>query len=434
MLLNFYEVLLMSDLLQILKERGFLGFVDDEDFFNAISKKAATFYIGYDPSGKSLHAGNLLTLMGLVHIQKAGHRPVALVGGGTGLIGDPSGKSEERALLDEDRIISNQEAITNQISSFLDKNCGEGVAVIVNNIDWIGKLSFVDFLRGVGKNFRVNEMVQKESVKKRMESREGISLTEFCYQTLQAYDFVELNKRYDCSFQAGGMDQWGNIAAGIDLVRRLRGKKVHGLCFPLMTKADGSKFGKTESGAIWLDPELTSPFNFYQFWVRTDDRDVVKYLKLFTFLPLEKIENLEDVLEESPEKREPHKVLAFEVTSIVHGQEEAEKAKAASELIYSDSLKGATDQQITTIFSDVPSTSISKERLGNGITLVDVLSECGLCKSKGDARRQIKGGGIYLNDRRCQEIEKVLFLDDLASENFMVIRRGKKNHHLIRIH
>ena len=420
----------MDDITKTLEERGFLGFVDDMEYFKNL-KKPVTFYIGYDPSGSSLHAGNLLTLMGMVQIQRAGHRPIALVGGGTGLIGDPSGKSEERSLLDPEQVQANQAKIANQIKGFLDGVCGEGVAVIVNNIDWISKLSFVDFLRGVGKNFRVNEMIQKESVKRRLESEEGISLTEFCYQTLQAYDFVELNRKHDCEFQAGGMDQWGNIAAGIDLVRRLQGKRVHGLCFPLMTKADGSKFGKTESGAIWLDPEMTSPYNFYQFWVRSNDNDVIKYLKFFTLVEMQKIKELEIALETEPQARVPHKILAYEVTKLVHGKEEAKKAKAASEMIYSENLKGASDEQIKTVFADVDSTTVARNRLDHGLLLADILAETGLCKSKGDAKRQIKAGGIYLNDQRCKEVEKELGSQDLASENFIVLRKGKKNYHLL---
>lgn len=422
----------MKDVTKILKERGFLGFVDDESYLKELAVTPVTVYVGFDPTSSSLHAGNLLTLMGLLHFQRAGHRPIALIGGGTGLIGDPSGKSEERVLLDADTIRENQKGIEKQVSRILDVSITRSnSAIFVNNLEWIEQLSFVDFLRDVGKRFRVNEMRNKESVKKRMESAEGISLTEFCYQTLQAYDFFQLNELYGCTLQAGGMDQWGNIAAGIDLVRRMAGKRVHGLCFPLLTKADGSKFGKTEAGAVWLDPQKTSPFQFYQFWVRSTDNDVLKYLKLFTLLELEQILKLEKSLENAPEKRDAQKALAFEVTKLIHGNLEAQKAKEASEKLFSGSLKGATDEQIKTIFQDVPSTRLAKDRLTEGISLIDLLAETKLCKSKGEARRQIKGGGIYINDDRCDDPDKMLLGDDLASENFLILRRGKKNYHLV---
>ena len=422
----------MKDVTKILKDRGFLGFVDDESWLTELAVKPVTVYVGFDPTSNSLHAGNLLTLMGLLHFQRAGHRPIALIGGGTGLIGDPSGKSEERNLLDAETIRENQKGIEKQLSRVLDASITRSnSAIFINNLDWISEISFVEFLRNVGKRFRVNEMINKESVKKRMESDEGISLTEFCYQTLQAYDFYQLNKQFDCTLQAGGMDQWGNIAAGIDLVRRMSGQRVHGLCFPLLTKADGSKFGKTEAGAVWLDREKTSPFQFYQFWVRSSDRDVIKYLKLFSLLELEQIAQLEQSVEKAPEKREAQKALAFEVTSLIHGTEEAQKAKEASEKLFSGDLTGATDELIKTIFPDVPSTEYPKERLSDGFSLVDLLAETNLCKSKGDARRQIKGGGIYINDNRCKDTEKIVKTDDLASDNFLILRRGKKNYHLV---
>ena len=422
----------MQDVTKVLKERGFLGFVDDQDYLKELASTPATVYIGYDPSGPSLHVGHLLTIMGLVHFQRCGHRPIALLGGGTGLIGDPSGKSDERVLLSEEQVLENQDKIQKQLERFLDFGCPDNPAVLANNLEWIGRLSFVDFLRDVGKMFRVNEMINKESVKKRMTSEEGISLTEFCYQTLQAYDFYELHKRYGCTLQAGGMDQWGNIAAGIDLVRRLAKNRVHGICFPLLTKADGSKFGKTEGGGVWLNPTMTSPFQFYQFWVRSLDGDVINYLKLFTLLDLEKIAILEASCTANPELREAQKALAYETTRLVHGKIEADKAKAASERLFSGSLKGATDEQLETIFPDVPSTDLPRGQLTEGLALIDVLEKSGLCKSKGEARRQIQGGGVYVNDERCNDVEKILSTEDLASENYLILRRGKKTYHLIR--
>ena len=421
----------MHDVGSVLKERGLLGFSDDPDFLKEMATRPVTLYNGYDPSGPSLHVGHFITIMGLVHFQRAGHKPIALLGGGTGLIGDPSGKSEERTLLTLDLVGENKEKIKGQISRLLDFNCGDNSAVFVDNLDWIGKLSFVDFLRDVGKHFRVNEMIHKESVKKRMESDEGISLTEFCYQTLQSYDFYQLYKQYGCELQTGGMDQWGNIAAGIDLVRRLAGKRVHGVCFPLLTKADGTKFGKTESGGVWLNPDMTSPFDFYQFWVRADDADVVKFLRFFTLFDSSQIAQLESALAEAPEQREAQKALAHEVTRAVHGRTEADLAKAAAEKLFSGDLKGATDDQLKTIFPDVPSTKLPRARLTAGLSLIDLLAESGLCKSKGDARRQIQSGGIYINDERCNQVDKALSTDDLASEHYLILRRGKKTYHLI---
>ena len=435
---------MMKDVVKELQERDLLSFSDDDEFLKELSKRPVTLYIGFDPTGPSLHCGSLLPVMGLAHFQRCGHKPICLVGGGTGLIGDPSGKSEERVLLTVEKTQENAEKLKVQLSRFLDfDESKENCAVMANNFEWLGQLSLIDYLRDVGKFFRVNEMMHKESVKKRIDSEVGISLTEFCYQTLQAYDFYELNKRYGCELQAGGSDQWGNIAAGIDLIRRMYAvegsessestyKPGHGVCFPLLLKADGTKFGKTESGAVWLDPEMTSPFEFYQFWVRSDDRDVIKYLKYFTFLELDEIAKLEESLESEPEKRMPHKRLAFEVTAIVHGEQEATNAKEASEKLYSGDLTGLSEKQLATIFPDVPSTPMPRTRLDEGVALVDVLAETNLCKSKGDARRQIKSGGVYLNDKRQTDTERILTAADLASEKTMILRRGKKSYHLVR--
>jgi len=395
-----------------------------------------TAYIGFDPSASSLHVGSLLPIMGLVHLQRHGHRPIAVVGGGTGLIGDPSGKTEERPLLNRDEVARNLEGIRGQLEHFLEFDGVENPARLVNNLDWLGRLSLVDFLRDVGKHFSVNALLRKESVRRRVEAEEtGISYTEFSYALLQAYDFLELHRRYGCTLQLGGSDQWGNITAGIDLVRRMEGERAYGIVFPLVTTADGTKFGKTEEGTVWLDPERTSPFRFYQFWINTDDRDVVRYLRRFTLLEREEIGALERAVEERPHEREAQRRLAEEVTRAVHGDGGLERARRATQVLFrGEDLEGLAAAEIADIFSDVPSSELAPSALeGEGRGLVELLADTGLTRSRSEARRQIAQGGIYLNNERVEDAERRVGRGDAIEERFLVLRRGKKRYHLVKL-
>jgi len=395
-----------------------------------------TAYIGFDPSASSLHVGSLLPIMGLVHLQRHGHRPIAVVGGGTGLIGDPSGKTEERPLLNRDEVARNLEGIRGQLEHFLEFDGVENPARLVNNLDWLGRLSLVDFLRDVGKHFSVNALLRKESVRRRVEAEEtGISYTEFSYALLQAYDFLELHRRYGCTLQLGGSDQWGNITAGIDLVRRMEGERAYGIVFPLVTTADGTKFGKTEEGTVWLDPERTSPFRFYQFWINTDDRDVVRYLRRFTLLEREEIGALERAVEQRPHEREAQRRLAEEVTRAVHGDGGLERARRATQVLFrGEDLEGLAAAEIADIFSDVPSSELAPSALeGEGRGLVELLADTGLTRSRSEARRQIAQGGIYLNNERVEDAERRVGRGDAIEERFLVLRRGKKRYHLVKL-
>jgi len=402
----------------------------------ALSGEPLTAYIGFDPSASSLHVGSLLPIMGLVHLQRHGHRPIAVVGGGTGLIGDPSGKESERPLLAREEVAENLEGIRAQLEHFLAFEDVENPARVVNNLDWLGKLTLVDFLRDVGKHFSVNVLMRKESVRRRLEDEEaGISYTEFSYLLLQAYDFLELYRRYGCTLQLGGSDQWGNITAGKDLIRRVEGGKAHGVVFPLVTTADGTKFGKTEEGTVWLDPERTSPFRFYQFWINTDDRDVVRYLKFFTLLDRPEIEALEEAVEERPHEREAQRRLAEEVTGAVHGEDGLERARRATEVLFGgELLEGMGADEIADVFADVPSSVVSRSELeGEGMGVVELLARTGLTSSKSEARRGIGQGGIYLNNRRVEEADRPVQLDDAVEGRFLVLRKGKKSYHLIKV-
>jgi len=413
-----------------LKERGFVEQISDEELPELLGKETFTCYAGFDPSSSSLHVGNLLVIMALSHFQRAGHQPIALIGGATGMIGDPSGKSSERNLLSEEEVLANAESIKRQLSRFL--NAGSRPAVFLNNADWLVPIRFVHFLRDIGKHFRLGDMLAKDSVRNRMEREEGISFTEFSYMLMQAYDFLHLFDTRGCALQIGGNDQWGNITAGIELIRRLRSKSAYGLTIPLMTTASGQKLGKTEEGAVWLDRERTSPFQFYQYWVRTDDRDALKYLKLFTYLPAREIMEYHDLLLKCPEKREAQKRLAREVTILVHSEEDALKAEKASEFLYGAEISGLSDRELEEIFTDVPSTTKASDTLAEGIRLVELLVETGLAASRGAARKLLSAGGIYLNNRREDSPERVVHRDDLASERSMILRSGKKNYHLVR--
>lgn len=421
----------MGNVMETLMERGFVSQVTDEDLAEKLAKPVVV-YAGFDPTADSLHIGGLLQIMLLAQFQRHGHKPIALVGGATAMIGDPSGKSEERKLLDEATIQKNLKGIRGQLSRLLDFEGKENPAVLVNNADWIGAFSYIEFLRDVGKHFRMGEMLGKESVRKRLDSEVGLSYTEFSYQLLQSYDYLHLCREQGCSLQVGGDDQWGNITAGIALVRKLESKTVYGLTSPLITKSDGSKFGKTESGNIWLDAEKTSPYEFYQYWVRSEDRDVVRLLKFFTFLPMDEIVVLEKQVENEPAKRESQKVLATEVTRMIHGQAGVDAAVAASEVLFGKAFSGLSDRDLCGIFSDVPSTSVPRGKLAEGIGLLEGLCMAQLSGSRGEAKRQIKAGGVYVNNVRVDQLDHKLTEASLASESMVVLRTGKKNYHLLK--
>ena len=401
----------------------------------ALAAGQVTGYIGFDPTASSLHVGSLVPIMGLVHLQRAGHCPIALVGGGTGLIGDPSGKADERALLNRARAEENAEGIRKQLASFLDFDCRTNPARMANNLDWLDGLGFVDFLRDVGKHFSVNAMLRKESVRRRLEDEEsGISFTEFSYQLLQSYDFRELNRRYGCTLQMGGSDQWGNITAGIDLVRRLGGPRCHGIVFPLLTSSGGVKFGKTEAGTVWLDPERTSPYSFYQFWLNTEDADVVRYLKAFTLLDGGDVEELAHAVAERPYMREAQRRLAAEVTRVVHGAEGLERAEQASRVLFGGSLEGLGAGDIEEIFADVPSTELARSRLeGDGVELAVLMGDASMAPSRSEARRLIRGGGVYLNGARVVDRVAVVGRGDLIEDRFVVVRVGKKRYFVVEV-
>jgi tyrosyl-tRNA synthetase len=393
-----------------------------------------TAYIGFDPTASSLHVGSLLTIMGLARLQRFGHSPIAIVGGGTGMIGDPTGKSQERTLLSREQIDENVAGIRTQLSRFLDFDAPANPARIVNNADWLAGFDLLGFLRETGKFFTVNYMLQKESVSRRLESEEGISYTEFSYLLLQARDFVELFDRYNCALQMGGSDQWGNITAGIDLIRKVRGKKAHGLVWPLMKTASGVKFGKTEAGAVWLDPGRTPPFRFYQFWLNTDDRDVVTYLRYFTFLDRAAIDGLDAVTTSAPEKREAQRVLAREVTALVHGADQLARAEHASTVLFGEDITTLTVEDVLAVFEDVPSTELSADVLGDtGIGMVDLVARVGLAPSRGEARRLVQSGGVYVNNRRMSDPQARLTREQAIGGRLFVLRRGQKQNHLVRL-
>ncbi|MGG0460337.1 tyrosine--tRNA ligase [Priestia aryabhattai] len=415
------------DILQDLEFRGLINQqTDEKGLSELLSKESVRLYCGFDPTADSLHIGHMLPVLILRRFQQAGHQPIALVGGGTGLIGDPSGKKAERTLNEKETVAMFSERIKGQLSRFLDFEEGENAAVIANNYDWIGTLDVITFLRDIGKNFGINYMMAKDSVQSRIES--GISFTEFSYMILQSYDFLNLYQTYNCKLQIGGSDQWGNITAGLELIRKSEeDAKAFGLTVPLVTKADGTKFGKTEGGAIWLDAEKTSPYEFYQFWINTDDRDVIKYLKYFTFLSHEEINQLAASAKEAPEKREAQKALAAAMTTLVHGEEALEQAIRISQALFSGSISELTAEEIKQGFKDVPSYTHTGEDIG----LIDLLVESKISPSKRQAREDISNGAIYLNGEREQDLQKTVGAEDRIEGQFTVIRRGKKKYTLI---
>jgi tyrosyl-tRNA synthetase len=402
------------------------------DLQKILGEEKLTAYIGFDPSAASLHVGSLLPIMGLARLQKFGHTPIAIAGGGTGLIGDPSGKTKERQLLTAEQVEENLVGIKAQLARFLDFDAQANPARILNNADWLAPITMMEFLRDVGKYFTVNNLLAKEAIKRRLETEEGISFTEFSYPLLQAYDYLILHDLYGCNLQLGGSDQWGNILAGIDLIRRLRSARAHGLVFPLVTTSAGVKFGKTEAGAVWLDPKLTSPYRFYQFWLNTDDRDAITYLKFFTWLSQEAIAELAESLQIEPEKRRAQKELARQVTALVHGETELDKALRASEILFGREISGLTVEELFDIFADVPSTELEKSKL-DGFTITDALVLSGLAPSKGEARRLVQGGGVCVNNRRVSDPRQTISTSDLIDEQVFVLRKGAKNYHLLRV-
>ncbi len=415
------------------KWRGML-YDASEGLEEALANHSITGYIGFDPTAASLHVGSLLPIMGLVRLQQHGHTPIALVGGGTGMIGDPSGKTQERQLLSKEQLEYNVEGIRAQLSLFLDFEIKTNRAMLINNADWLAPIPMVDFLRDVGKHFTVNYMLAKESVKRRFEEGDGISFTEFSYMLLQSYDFLVLYDRYGCTLQLGGSDQWGNIVVGTELIRKMRAAKGYGLVFPLVTTSAGIKFGKTEAGSVWLDPNLTSPYRFYQFWINTDDSDVVKYLKFFTMLDQEAIAELEHSVAVSPEKREAQKRLAEEVTRTVHGESNLRKAIQASRVLFGGVIEDLSASDVLDIFAEVPSSEIPGDSFsGDGVSLVDLVITCGFATSKGAARRLIEDGGIYVNNRRVSDVQATIDLSALIEGQYLVLRKGARNYHLVRV-
>ncbi len=422
----------MVDILQDLKQRGLVQQITDEQGLTKhLEENLVTLYAGFDPTADSLHIGHLVPMLMLKRFQLAGHRPIALIGGGTGMIGDPSGRSSERQLNDLETVQGFSEKIKQQLASILNFDNGENAAAARNNYEWLSKMTVIDFLRDTGKHFGINYMLAKDSVESRLEN--GISYTEFSYMILQSVDFLNLYEKENCTLQLGGSDQWGNITAGMELIRRTKSgeseeAKAFGLTVPLITKSDGTKFGKTAGGAVWLDPLKTSPYEFYQFWINTDDRDVIRFLNYFTFLELNEIDELEKQLESAPEKRVPHLRLAEEMTKMVHGEAALAQAKKITEALFSGDLKDLNGSEIEQGFKDVPTVTFTREDK----PLVDLLVEAKIASSKRQAREDIQNGAVYINGERQQDLAHVVGAEDRIDDKFTIIRRGKKKYFLMR--
>jgi len=401
----------MANAYDVLKERGFVEQVSDEEGLRAALEQPITCYIGYDPSAPSLHIGNLVTIMALAHLQRQGHRPIAIVGGGTGMIGDPSGKTEMRQILTEEQIEANLQALKAQIGRYVDFR--DGRALILNNADWLRPLKYIDFLRDIGVHFSVNRMLAAEAYRQRLET--GLTFLEFNYQILQAYDFLHLYQNYDCRLQMGGNDQWGNILAGVDLIRRVTGGQAFALTIPLLTTASGAKMGKTAEGAVWLEADLLSPYDFYQYWINVDDADVVRFLKIYTFLPMEEIEALGEL--RGADIRRAKEVLAFEVTRNTHGPKAAEEAREASRRLFGGEAVAA----------DIPTLELDAATLEDGVAITDLFCRAGLTRSKNEARRLIEQGGAYLNDRPVRSVDCTVTRADLRDGD-LFLRAGKKRY------
>jgi tyrosyl-tRNA synthetase len=400
----------------------------------ALAKPPMTVYAGFDPTAHSLHAGNLVPLLTLRRLQQAGHRPIVIAGGATGLIGDPSGRASERALLSTEQVASNVERISHQLRRFLDFDPGPTQALLINNLEWTEPLSAIEFLRDIGKHFPVNAMLDKDSVRTRLQGG-GLTFTEFSYQLLQANDYLELLRRYDCRLQIGGSDQWGNIVAGLDLIRRVTGESAHALTVPLVTNASGEKFGKsTGGGRVWLDPELTTPYAFYQYFLNADDRDVITYLRLFTDLGREEIAELDNAVRERPGAREAQRRLATDFTALLHGDDEVARVVAASGALFGKGV--LEDLPATTLeaaVAEIPTVHVTRARLSEGVALVDLLAEAGLCASRSEARRAIDQGGVSMNNRKLADPTAVLMETDLLQGSIALLRKGKRSLAAIRM-
>ncbi len=398
----------------VLKERGFVEQVSDEGGLRAALDRPLTFYIGYDPTATSLHAGSLLTVMAVAHLQRHGHRPIIIVGGGTGMIGDPTGRTEMRQMLTMEQIEANLQAIKRQMSHYIDFDGGR--ALIFNNADWLMGLRYIAFLRDVGQHFSVNRMLAAEAYRQRLER--GLSFIEFNYQILQAYDYLHLHRTHGCTLQLGGNDQWGNILAGVDLIRRVEGAEVYAMTFPLLTTASGVKMGKTGEGTVWLDGELTPPYDFYQYWINVEDADVARFLRLYTFLPLDEIEAL--TCYQGAELRPAKEVLAYEATKVTHSEQAADEARETSRAIFSG--RGAGEA--------VPTSEVPLGELAAGIAAVELFQRAGLCRSRSDARRLIEQGGAYINDEAIADVEQTVTTADLQ-DGAILLRAGKKRYHRV---
>lgn len=416
-----------------------------------LQKEMTAAYLGIDPTADSLHIGHLVGVMMLRHFQRAGHKPFALIGGATGMIGDPSGKSKERVLIDEEKLRHNQECLRKQLAKFLDFDSdAPNAAVLVNNYDWMKEFTFLDFIRNVGKLITVNYMMSKDSVKRRLSGEngaDGMSFTEFTYQLLQGYDFLYLNEHNNCKLQLGGADQWGNITTGTELIRKVTGNDAFALTCPLITKADGKKFGKTESGNVWLDPKRTSPYKFYQFWLNVTDEDAARYIRIFTSLSREEIEGLEKEQAEAPHLRPLQKRLAQEITTLVHSEEEFQKAVAASNMLFgnanADALKSLDEETLLDVFGAVPSFTVSAEAFGEGMPAVVLATECApvsetqdvkvIFPSKGEMRKLVQGGGVSLNKTKLAAFDQMITKDDLLQGKYLILQKGKKNYFLVTV-
>jgi tyrosyl-tRNA synthetase len=423
----------MNDLFTELKWRGQV-FDATEGARELLSREKAPAYIGFDPSAAGLHVGSLVPIVAIKRLQRFGHPAIALLGGGTGMIGDPSGKTVERTLLSQEDVRANVEGLRGVLSKFFEKDASAGPPIrFANNADWLGTMSAMEFLRDVGKYFTVNYLLSKESVKRRIEGEEGISFTEFSYSLLQAYDFLVLHDRFNCTLQLGGSDQWGNIVAGCDLIRKLRGKQAHGVVMPLLLNSSGTKFGKTESGTVWLDAARTSPFRFYQFWLNTDDKDVIAYLKYFTFRTQDVITALEATLTKHPERRDAQRQLARDVTEFVHGAEQVSRVERSAAVLFGGALSDASVDDILMVFDDVPSVTITRVLLEAGVAAAELAVTTGLVASKGEATRLIKQGGLYLNDRRLTDERGQVTVADALEGSVIVLRKGQRERRIVRV-
>jgi len=413
-----------------LRFRTLVHQVTDAGLLDRLDAESLTAYVGFDPSAPSLHVGNLMQLCTLRRLQMAGHRPIALAGGATGMIGDPGGKTGERSLLSAETLAANLEGIRPQLEQFLDFS--HGAALLLDNGAWLGPMHVVEFLRTVGKHFTVNQMLAKESVKARLP--QGISYTEFSYMLLQAYDFFRLHADHGCVLQVGGSDQWGNITLGVELIRKAARVEAYGLTTPLVTKADGTKFGKTESGTVWLDPSMTSPYRLYQHLLQSEDAVVGGYLRWFTFLSQEEIEALDEEIAARPERRAAQRMLAHEVCALVHGETEAARAESASAALFGDGIAALDERMLLEVVDDAPSSTLSRQALvEGGMLLVDALVYSGLASSKGEARRTIAQGGAYVNNRRERDESRLIHTGDLLHDRYVVLRRGRRDYHLLRV-